>query len=137
MIAGTYGLSGVLLAVTGWLFHVGALDAGTQALAWSVIFFFASAAASSAYLTVGECFPLEIRALAIAVFYSFGTAVGGIAAPSVFGALIETGSRTEILWGYVFGGSLMVLAAVVTLFLGVRAERKPLEEVARPLCAVD
>ena len=137
MISSTYALSGILLALSGVLFERGTLGPVEQTLAWSVIFFFASAAASSAYLTVGECFPLETRAMAIAVFYSFGTAVGGIVAPAIFGALIETGSRTEILWGYVFGGSLMVLAAVVTLFLGVRAERKPLEEVARPLCAVD
>ncbi len=137
MIAGTYALSGALMIVTGFLFEQGHLSAVEQTLAWSVIFFFASAAASSAYLTVGECFPLEMRAMAIAVFYAFGTAVGGIAAPALFGALIETGSRTEVLWGYVFGGALMLLAAVTELLLGVAAERRPLEEVARPLSCVD
>ena len=137
MIAGTYALSGALMIVTGFLFERGTLSAVEQTLAWSVIFFFASAAASSAYLTVGECFPLEMRAMAIAVFYAFGTAVGGIAAPALFGALIETGSRTEVLWGYVFGGALMLLAAVTELWLGVAAERRPLEDVARPLSCAD
>ncbi|MBL8692108.1 MAG: MFS transporter [Rhodospirillaceae bacterium] len=137
MIAGTYALSGALMILTGFLFERGSLGAVEQTLAWSVIFFFASAAASSAYLTVGECFPLEMRALAIAVFYAFGTAVGGIAAPALFGALIETGSRVEVLWGYVFGGGLMLLAAGTELWLGVPAERRPLEEVARPLSCVD
>jgi MFS family permease len=137
MIAGTYALSGILLIISGILFERGTLSAVEQTLAWSTIFFFASAAASSAYLTVGECFPLEMRAMAIAVFYAFGTAVGGIAAPAIFGALIETGSRVEILWGYVFGGSLMLLAAAVASWLGVSAERRPLEDVARPLCAAD
>lgn len=136
-IAGTYALSGALMILTGFLFEQGSLSAVEQTLAWSVIFFFASAAASSAYLTVGECFPLEMRAMAIAVFYAFGTAVGGIAAPALFGALIETGSRVEVLWGYVFGGALMLLAAVTELWLGVPAERRPLEEVARPLSCVD
>jgi MFS family permease len=133
MIASTYALAGLLLALTGWLFKLGVLTAETQTVAWTVIFFFASAAASAAYLTVGECFPLETRAMSIALFYAIGTGVGGVAAPGVFGALIGSGSRTNILWGYLFGGGLMLLAAVVTLWLGVRAERRPLEEVARPL----
>ena len=93
MITATYALSGVLMALTGWLFACGVLDAVQQTLAWTAIFFFASAAASSAYLTVGESFPLEVRAVAIALFYAFGTGVGGVAGPALFGALIETGER--------------------------------------------
>jgi MFS family permease len=119
--------------VVGWLFAHGALGAVAQTVAWTVIFFFASAGASAAYLTAGECFPLETRAMSIAVFYAVGTAVGGVAAPAVFGALIDTGSRGQILWGYLLGGGLMLLAAVAAVLLGVRAERRPLEEVARPL----
>jgi MFS family permease len=137
MIASTYALSGALMMVTGFLFAQGTLSAVEQTLAWTVIFFFASAAASSAYLTVGECFPLEMRAMSIAVFYAFGTAVGGIAAPAIFGALIETGSRIEVMWGYLFGGGLMLLAAAVEMWIGVPAECRPLEDVARPLSCVD
>ncbi|HJQ57072.1 MAG TPA: MFS transporter [Vineibacter sp.] len=137
MIAGTYALSGVLLAVTGLLFQQGALDAIGLTLAWCVIFFFASAAASSAYLTVSESFPLEVRAIAIAIFYAFGTALGGIGGPALFGALIDSGSRTEVMWGYAFGGALMLIAAVVELVLGIASERRPLEEVARPLSCCD
>lgn len=135
MIVATYALSGVLMAGVGVLFQQGLLDAAQQTIAWTVIFFVASAAASSAYLTVGENFPLEVRAVAIAMFYAFGTAVGGIAGPAIFGALIESGGRTDILWGYLLGGGLMVAAAVVEAFLGVAAERKSLEEVAPPLSA--
>jgi MFS family permease len=102
-----------------------------------VIFFFASAAASSAYLTVSETFPLEIRALAIAVFYAVGTGVGGVAAPWLFGALIETGSRTSMFGGYLLGAALMILAGLVAAWFAVAAERKPLEDVARPLAFVD
>jgi MFS family permease len=133
MIGLTYGLAGVLMALTGWLFSVGALSAPVQTAAWTVIFFFASAGASAAYLTVGECFPLETRAVVISLFYAFGTLLGGVGGPALFGALIETGERVQILWGYLLGGGLMVLAAVVEAFLGVSAERKPLEEVAEPL----
>ena len=133
MIAATYGLAGLLLAVIGWLFHEAALTAVTQTVAWSVVFFFASAAASAAYLTVGESFPLETRAMSIAVFYAFGTGIGGVAAPAIFGMLIGSQSRTNVLWGYLFGGGLMLLAAVVEWVLGLRAERRPLEEVAPPL----
>src|SRR5204863_3616587 len=103
MIAFTYAMSGLLLALTGWLFARGMLSAREQTLAWSVIFFFASAAASSAYLTVSETFPLEIRALAIALFYAVGTGVGGVLGPMLFGALIDTGSRTSLLTGYLLG----------------------------------
>ena len=103
----------MLLALTGWLFANGMLSVREQTLAWSVIFFFASAAASSAYLTVSETFPLEIRALAIAVFYAVGTGVGGVVGPLLFGALIDTGSRTSLFGGYLLGAVLMVLAAAV------------------------
>jgi MFS family permease len=137
MIAATYALSGVLMAVSGLLFEQGVLSSIGLTLAWTAIFFFASAAASSAYLTVSESFPLEVRAIAIAIFYAFGTALGGIGGPALFGALIDTGSRTEVMWGYVFGGALMVVAALVEMRLGISAERRPLEEVARPLSCCD
>jgi MFS family permease len=133
MIASTYAASGLLLAVVAILFVTGMLDAVTQTLAFAVVFFFASAAASSAYLTVSESFPLEVRALAIAVFYALGTALGGIAAPWIFGTLIGTGDPRAIAAGYGFGALLMLIAAVVALWLGVAAERRPLEDVARPL----
>jgi MFS family permease len=137
MIAFTYLMSGVLLALTGWLFAQGMLDAREQTVAWSLIFFFASAAASSAYLTASETFPLEIRALAIAVFYAVGTGVGGVVGPLLFGALIDTGSRQSLFGGYLLGAVLMVLAAAVMWRWGVAAERKPLEQVARPLAFTD
>ena len=137
MIALTYALSGVLLALTGYLFAIGALSATSQTIAWTIIFFFASAAASSAYLTVSETFPLEVRALAIAFFYAVGTGVGGVVGPGLFGVLIETGSRTSLALGYGLGAAFMLAAAVVAGCYGVAAERKPLEAVARPLSAVD
>jgi MFS family permease len=137
MIALTYALSGVLLAVTGYLFAIGALSATGQTIAWTVIFFFASAAASSAYLTVSETFPLEIRALAIAFFYAVGTGVGGIVGPGLFGVLIETGSRISLALGYLLGAVFMLAASVIAARFGVAAERKPLEAVARPISAVD
>ncbi len=133
MIAGTYIVSGGLMTLTGWLFAAGLLDATQQTAAWTAIFFFASAAASSAYLTVGESFPLEVRAVAIALFYAFGTAVGGIAGPALFGWLIADGSRFALLWGYVLGGVLMVMAGGFELWLGVAAERRSLEDIAPPL----
>jgi MFS family permease len=137
MIAITYALSGILLTASGYLFAVGVLTAAQQTMAWMVIFFFASAAASSAYLTVSETFPLEIRALAIAFFYAIGTGVGGIAGPWLFGVLIDTGSRYSVFGGYLFGAALMIGAALVAWRWGVAAERKPLEAVARPLAAAD
>jgi MFS family permease len=133
MISLTYGLAGALMCLTGWLFAEGLLTATQQTAAWTVIFFFASAGASAAYLTVGESFPLEARAVTISLFYAFGTALGGVGGPALFGALIETGERSQILTGYLVGGGLMLLAAVVELFLGVAAERQPLEAVAAPL----
>ena len=133
MIVLTYGLSAVLLLATGFAFRAGVLDATTQTLCWSVTFFFASAAASAAYLTVAESFPLEIRALAIAIFYALGTGLGGVAAPWVFGLLIESGSRGAVLLGYAFGAALMAGAAVLAWFIGLDNEGKALEDVARPL----
>jgi MFS family permease len=133
MIASTYAISAVLLLITGWLFARGVLSAVSQTVLWSVIFFVASAAASSAYLTVSEVFPLEIRAMAIAVFYAVGTGVGGLAAPALFGALIETHSRTSVFAGYAFGAVLMLGGAAVAWFLGVDAERRSLEEIALPI----
>lgn len=137
MIALTYGLSGVLLTITGALFAADMLSATGQTIAWSVIFFFASAAASSAYLTVSETFPLEIRALAIAFFYAFGTGIGGVFAPALFGVLIETGSRASVFGGYLFGASLMIAVVFVILRWGVAAERRSLETVAKPLSSAD
>jgi MFS family permease len=137
MIAATYGISGLLLAGAGYLFAIGVLSATGQTIAWMVIFFVASAAASSAYLTVSETFPLEIRALAIAFFYAVGTGIGGVIGPWLFGALIDTGSRWSVFGGYLFGAVLMLIAAVIALLYGVAAERKPLESVARPLAAAD
>ena len=137
MIAITYALSGALLAITGALFAGGVLSATGQTVAWTVIFFFASAAASSAYLTVSETFPLEIRALAIAFFYAVGTGIGGVGAPWLFGALIDTGSRLSLFGGYLLGAALMLAAAIIAARYGVAAERKPLEAVATPLSAAD
>ncbi|XXE61532.1 MFS transporter [Pseudomonas sp. R1-18] len=133
MISLTYGISGVLLAASGYLFEREILDVTQQAIAWMVIFFFASAAASSAYLTVAETFPLEIRALAIAVFYAFGTGLGGIIGPTLFGELIETQERANVQIGYLIGAGLMIFAAIVQARWGAAAERKSLEQVARPL----
>ena len=137
MIATTYALSGLLLAATGYLFSLDLLSAQGQTIAWMIIFFVASAAASSAYLTVGETFPLEIRAVAIAFFYAVGTGLGGVAGPVLFGWLIASGSRTSVFVGYLIGSVLMILAAVVEWIWGIAAERRPLEEVARPLAFVD
>jgi MFS family permease len=106
-------------------------------LCWMAIFFFASAAASSAYLTVSETFPLEIRALAIAFFYAVGTGLGGIVGPWLFGVLIDTGSRASVFGGYLLGAVLMILGGLVAWRWGVAAERKPLEMVARPLTFID
>jgi MFS family permease len=133
MIVLTYALSAALLALTGLLFRDGVLTASTQTLCWSVTFFFASAAASSAYLVVGESFPLEVRALAIAIFYAVGTGLGGVVAPWLFGVLIESGSRGQVLLGYLLGAGLMGTAALMAAAFGVRSERLPLEAVARPL----
>ena len=137
MIALTYGVSGVLLALSGYLFSIGALSAQGQTIAWMVIFFFASPAASAAYLTVSETFPLEVRALAIALFYAIGTGIGGVVGPALFGALIDTGSRNSLFAGYLLGSALMVAAAAVAWRYAVAAERKSLESVAPPLAFVE
>ena len=133
MIAATYGVSGILLGLTGWLFHAALLTAQTQTLAWTIIFFVASAAASSAYLTVSEIFPLEIRAFAIAIFYAIGTLAGGVGAPILFGWIIATGSSDALFIGYLVAAVLMIFGAIVELWIGVAAERRPLEDVAAPL----
>lgn len=133
MITATYALAGVLLALTAWLFRAGMLTAQTQTLAWTAIFFVASAAASSAYLTVSEIFPLEIRALAIAIFYAIGTLVGGVGAPALFGWIIGTGSSTALFAGYLVAATLMLLGALVEGWIGVPAERRSLEHIAPPL----
>jgi MFS family permease len=137
MITFTYGVSGVLLALSGYLFSIGVLTAQTQTIAWMVIFFFASPAASSAYLTVSETFPLEVRALAIALFYAVGTGIGGVIGPALFGALIDTGSRNSVFAGYLLGSGLMIGAAAVAWRYCIAAERRPLESVARPLAFVE
>ena len=137
MITFTYGVSGVLLALSGYLFSIGVLSAQSQTIAWMVIFFFASPAASAAYLTVSETFPLEVRALAIALFYAIGTGIGGVAGPALFGALIDTGSRNSVFAGYLLGSALMIAAAVVAWRYAIAAERRTLESVTRPLAFVE
>jgi len=133
MIAGTFAISGTLLLITAYLFGAGLLSAITQTIAWFIIFFFASAAASSAYLTASEIFPLETRALAIACFYALGTAIGGGTSPLLFGWLIESGSTWHVSFGYVLAALLLLIAAVTELKFGIDAEGKSLESIADPL----
>ncbi len=135
MIAGTYVLSGVLLVGTALLFDAGALDAMTLTICWMVVFFFASAGASSAYLTVSEIFPMETRALAIALFYAVGTGLGGIIGPVLFGRLVESEQVGQVTVGYLIGAALMIAAGLVQWFLGVEAARRSLEDIAEPLSA--
>jgi MFS family permease len=135
MLILTYGVSGLLLAATGYLFAADLVSLSQLTAAWVVVFFFGSAAASSAYLTVSESFPLEVRALGIALFYAVGTGVGGVIGPFLLGRLIDTGSRDSVFVGYLIGAVLMITAAGVAALKAVAAERKPLEEVARPLSA--
>jgi MFS family permease len=135
MIAGTYILSGVLLIGTGILFRNGDLNATTQTIAWCVIFFFASAGASAAYLTVSEIFPMETRAMAIAFFYATGTIVGGFGGPLLFGALIQTGDPNQIFIGYVIGAVVMIFGGIVQATMGVEAAQRDLEDIAPPLSA--
>jgi MFS family permease len=130
--AGTFATSSVLLLVTAYMFGAGLLWAIAQTIAWCIIFFFASAAASSAYLTASEIFPLETRALANACFYAFGTAIGGSTSPLLFGWLIESGSAWHVSFGYAIA-ALPLLAAGTELRFGVDAEGKPLESIADPL----
>jgi len=133
MISATYAVSAELLGATGAAFADRLLGPVSQTVLWSVIFFFASAAASSAYLTASEIFPLETRGLAIAIFFSLGTAAGGIVAPWLFGTLIGSGSQDAVFGGYLAGAVLMLAAAGVTLRYGVRAEGQALEQIATPL----
>lgn len=136
MISGTYLISGTILAISAWLFDAGVLNAAGQTFIWIVIFFFASAGASAGYLTVSETFPIEIRAEAIAVFFAIAQ-VFGLVGTIVYGALIGTGaSRTGLTIGYLIGGGLMIIGGLVEVFLGIDAEGKPLEQVARPLTEV-
>ncbi len=135
MIAVTYISSGVLLAIASCFFLAGMLTVATQALAWTVVFFVASSAASSAYLTVSEVFPLEIRALAIAIFYACGTFVGGAFGPALYGYIVGTGSRTLLFWGYIIGAVVMAAGGLTEVWLGVDAERKSLESIAAPLAS--
>ncbi|MFF8811684.1 MFS transporter [Streptomyces pactum] len=136
MISGTYLLSGALLLVTAWLFEGGHLTANTLTACWSVVLFFASAGASSAYLTVSEIFPMETRAMAIAFFYAIGTAAGGISGPLIFAELTETGVVADTVLAFRIGAVLMCLAGLVAVLLAVPAERKSLEDIAAPLSAV-
>jgi MFS family permease len=133
MIAGTFAISGIFLLVTAYMFGAGLLSAVTQTIAWFAIFFFASAAASSAYLTASEIFPLETRALAIACFYALGTAIGGGTSPLLFGWLIESGSPWPVSIGYGIAALLLLLAAGTELKFGIDAEGKSLESIAEPL----
>ena len=136
MIAGTYILSGILLAISAWLFDIGALTALTQTIAWVIIFFFASAGASSGYLTVSEIFPIEIRAEAIAVFFAIAQIAGAIG-PLVYGVLIGNGSsNTGLFIGYLIGAGIMILGGIVEIVFGINAEGQSLEAVAQPLSAV-
>jgi MFS family permease len=130
MIAGTYIISGLLLALSGWLFRAGLLSVFEQTALWCLIFFIASAAASSAYLTVSEIFPLEMRAQAIALFFAVAQLFGGVIAPALFGFLIASRSRPALAWGYQGGALIMIVGGLVAWWLGVDAERKPLEDVA-------
>ncbi|MCY1138316.1 MFS transporter [Actinoplanes sp. Pm04-4] len=137
MITGTYVLSGILLLVTAWLFSAGVLNAVTMTACWCVVLFFASAGASSAYLTVSEIFPMETRALAIAFFYAVGTAAGGITGPLLFAELVGTGQVGDTVLAFAIGASLMIAAGLVEAVLGVKAEQKSLEDLATPLTATD
>jgi MFS family permease len=128
MIPLTFGLSGILLLATGGLFVGGYLDATTQTIAWAVVFFVASAAASSAYLTVSELFPVELRGMAIAVFYAFGTLIGAFA-PTLFGMIVDTGDPMRLFAGYAFASALMLVAAVVARAYGIDAEGRSLESL--------
>jgi MFS family permease len=135
MITGTYVLSGILLLVTAWLFNAGTLNAVTMTACWCVVLFFASAGASSAYLTVSEIFPMETRALAIAFFYAIGTAAGGIAGPLIFADLVGTGQVGDTVLAFVIGAAVMIAGGLVEAVLGVKAERMSLEDIATPLTA--
>jgi MFS family permease len=133
MIIATYGIAGILLAAVAFPFAHGTMSVRKLDICFSVIFFVASSAASAAYLTVSEIFPLEIRAFAIAIFYAIGTLVGGVGAPFLFGELIASGSRWNVSIGFLIGATLMILAAGCELVIGVEAAGKSLESISKPL----
>jgi MFS family permease len=140
MILFTYGVSGVLLLISAWLFHNGTLNATTQTAFWCVIFFLASAGASSAYLTVSEIFPLELRGQAISYFFALSQGAGGVVAPWLFGHLIGGANNTHahtgpLTIGYVIGAAIMIVGGLVAWFFGIDAERRSLEDIANPLSA--
>ncbi|CAL9464213.1 Inner membrane metabolite transport protein YdjE [Streptomyces sp. enrichment culture] len=135
MISGTYILSGLLLFGTAWLFDQGSLSAATMTACWCAVLFFASAGASSAYLTVSEIFPMETRAMSIAFFYAIGTAAGGISGPLLFAKLTESGVVGDTVLAFSIGATLMCLAGLVAALLAVNAERRSLEDIAKPLTA--
>jgi len=136
MILVTYGLSGILLAISAVLFDQGALNATTQTVFWCVIFFFASAGASSAYLTVSEIFPLELRGQAISFFFAISQLAGGVAAPRIFAALIGDGTNNGPLTiGYLIGAGIMIAGGLIAWFFGVNSERQSLEDISTPLSA--
>ena len=141
MILGTYGISGILLLISAWMFYEGMLSAVTQTIFWCVIFFFASAGASSAYLTVSEIFPVELRGQAISYFFALSQGAGGVVAPWLFGHLIGGANNKHVdpgplSWGYVIGAAIMLIGGLVAWFIGVDSERQSLEDVANPLSAV-
>jgi MFS family permease len=135
MIAGTYILSGVLLLITGYLFEQNQLNATTLTLAWAVVFFFASAGVSAAYLTVSEIFPMETRAMCIALFYAVGTGIGGIIGPQLFAPMVATGKASKVFEALAIGAVLMILGGIAELAFGIKAERRRLEGIAKPLTA--
>src|SRR5438477_3835169 len=135
MIGGTYAISAVLLALSGYLFLADQLTPTTQTLLWALVFFFASSAASSAYLTVSEIFPVELRGMVIALFFAAGTLVGGTLAPWLFGSLIDSGSRRALFYGDLLASVLLLVTVLVVWLYGVKAERSSLEEIATPLSA--
>ena len=133
MITITYAISGTLLLITAFLFARGSIALHGMSICFAIIFFVASSAASAAYLTVSEIFPLEIRAFAIAIFYSLGTLIGGVGAPLLFGFLIASNSRIHLAWGYALGATLMLAGAICEGFIGVEAAGRSLESVSKPL----
>ena len=140
MILFTYGVSGLLLLASAYLFQAGLLNATTQTALWCLIFFLASAGASSAYLTVSEIFPLELRGQAISFFFAISQGAGGVGAPFLFGHLIGTGDsavpdRNPLTWGYVIGAVIMIAGGLIAWYFGVDAERRSLEDIANPLSA--
>ncbi len=135
MISGTYATSALLLIGSAVMFRNGDSDIA-QAIWFTLIFFVASSAASSAYLTVSEIFPLEIRAFAISIFYAIGTLAGGVGAPTLYAHLIASNDRGQLFWGYLLGAILMLIGAATEAVLGINAERQSLESISKPLQAV-